>query len=64
MTGSFAPALALCNEYLIKYPGDTLFQALKFDIEEKHRQSVSARIAETDRAVEAEPDLGPSRKYY
>ena len=30
---------------------------MKWDIEEKQRQAISARIAETDRRVEAEPDL-------
>ena len=53
----FPQALAVCNEYLAKFPGDTLFQALKFDVEEKQRQAMSARIAEIDRNVEAEPDL-------
>jgi eukaryotic-like serine/threonine-protein kinase len=53
----FAAALAICNEFLAKFPGDTLFQALKFDVEEKQRQALSSRIAETDRIVEAEPDL-------
>ena len=53
----FSQALAICEEYLAKYPADTLLQALKWDIEEKHRQAASARIAETDRRIEAEPDL-------
>ncbi|HUA20137.1 MAG TPA: protein kinase [Bryobacteraceae bacterium] len=53
----FPQALAVCNENLAKFPGDTLFQALKFDVEEKQRQAMSARIAESDRNVEAEPDL-------
>jgi serine/threonine-protein kinase len=53
----FAQAMAICAEYLAKYPADTLLQALKWDIEEKHRQAISARIAETDRRVEVEPDL-------
>ena len=38
-------------------PGNALFQALKIDVEERHRQALSARIAETDRKVAAEPDL-------
>src|SRR5712692_375744 len=54
---NFGPALAICNEYLAKYPGHALFQALKFDVEERERQELSARIAEIDRKVEAEPDL-------
>jgi serine/threonine-protein kinase len=53
----FSAALALCDQYLAKYPGNALFQALKFDIEEKQRQELSARIAEIDRRVEAEPNL-------
>jgi len=53
----FPQALAICTEYLAKYPADTLFQALKYDVEEKQRKAMSARIAETDRSVEAEPDL-------
>ena len=54
---NYAQALATCNEYLKKYPGHALFQALKFDIEERQRQDLSARIAEIDRRVETEPDL-------
>jgi len=54
---SFAQALAIANEWLAKYPGHALFQSLKFDIEEQQRQELSARIAEIDRQVEAEPDL-------
>src|SRR5690349_23343522 len=57
MDGSFARSLALCNEFLAKHPGNALFQALKFDVEERQRQDVSARIAEIDRRVEAEADL-------
>lgn len=53
----FAQALAIVNEWLAKYPGHALFQALKFDIEEQQRQQLSARIAEIDRQLEAEPDL-------
>ncbi|HVZ35570.1 MAG TPA: protein kinase, partial [Polyangiaceae bacterium] len=54
---NFTQALAIANEWLAKYPGHALFQALKFDIEEQQRQEVSSRIAEIDRQVEAEPDL-------
>ena len=54
---NFQAALAICNTQLEKYPGNALFQALKFDIEEQQRQSLSERIADTDRRVEAEPDL-------
>jgi serine/threonine protein kinase len=55
--GEFAKALALCEQYLGKYPEHALFKALKFDIEEKQRQELSTRIAEIDRQVEAEPNL-------
>ncbi len=50
-------ALVICEEQLRKHPNYALFQALRVDIEEQRRQSLSARIAEMDRAVEAEPDL-------
>ena len=53
----FSAALAVCDQYLAKYPGHALFQAMKFDIEEKQRQELSTRIAEVDRRVEAEPNL-------
>jgi len=55
--GMFAAALSVCDQYLSKYPGHALFQAVKFDIDEKQRQELSARIAEVDRRVEAEPNL-------
>jgi serine/threonine protein kinase/cytochrome c-type biogenesis protein CcmH/NrfG len=54
---SFVQALAIADEWLTKYPGHALFQALKFDIEEQRRQELSSKIAEIDRQVEAEPDL-------
>ena len=53
----FPGALSICAEQLAKYPDNALFQALKIDVEEQHRQALSARIAETDRKVDAEPDL-------
>ncbi len=52
-----AAALAICGEFLERYPNHALFQSLKFDIEELGRQELSARIAEISRAVETEPDL-------
>ena len=52
-----AKALAICDDYLSKYPGNALFQALKFDVEEQERQDLSAFIASIDRQVEAEFDL-------
>ncbi len=54
---SFAKALSVCEQYLTKYPGNALFQALKFDVEVQQRQELSAYIAEIDRRIEAEPDL-------
>lgn len=54
---NFAPALAICQDFLAEHPGHALFQALKFDIEEQQRQELSARIAEIGRQAEAEPDL-------
>jgi len=53
----FAKAVQVCQEFLTKYPGHALFQALKFDIEEQQRQQLSAFIADVDRRLEAEPDL-------
>ncbi len=55
--GDFVEASAICRQYLSKYPGHALFQALLFDIEERQRQTLSALIAETDRRAEVEPDL-------
>jgi hypothetical protein len=53
----FARALQVCNQQLAKYPGNALFQALKFDVEEQQRQELSRFIAEVDNLIEAEPDL-------
>jgi len=54
---NFAKALAICDQFLGKFPGHALFQALKFDVEERQRQRLSSFVAEVDRQVEAEPDL-------
>jgi serine/threonine protein kinase len=54
---NFNRALTACAAYLIKYPGNAIFQALKYDVEEQQRQELSAFIASVDRRVEAEPDL-------
>jgi len=43
----FSEALAICGAEIEKYPGNALFQALKFDIEERQRQAISERSAET-----------------
>jgi tetratricopeptide (TPR) repeat protein len=55
--GNFDAALQLCSAQLARHPGQALFQALQFDVEEQRRQQFSARIAEVDRRVESEPDL-------
>ena len=54
---NFAQALHICREFLDKYPGHALFQALKFDIDEQQRQQLSGFIADIDRRLDAEPDL-------
>ena len=54
---NFAQALQICREFLDKYPGHALFQALKFDIDEQQRQQLSGFIADIDRRLDAEPDL-------
>ena len=46
---NFEAAMAVCRQYLAKYPNHALFQALKFDVEERQRQRLSQVIAETDR---------------
>ncbi len=54
---NFAKALAVCDQYLAKYPGHALFQALKFDVQVQQSQQLSAYIAEVDRRVDGEPDV-------
>jgi serine/threonine-protein kinase len=54
---NFEAAMAVCRQYLAKYPNHALFQALKFDVEERQRQRLSQVIAETDRRVDEEADL-------
>jgi serine/threonine-protein kinase len=54
---NFEAASATCRQYLAKYPNHALFQALQFDVEERKRQKLSGVIADTDRRVDAEPDL-------
>ncbi|MGA8270400.1 MAG: protein kinase [Candidatus Sulfotelmatobacter sp.] len=54
---NFGKAMAACEAYLIKYPNNAIFQALRYDIEEQQRQELSAFIASVDRQVETEPDL-------
>jgi serine/threonine-protein kinase len=54
---NFPKALALCDQFLAKYPRHPLFKALKYDVQAQQRQALSAYIADIDRRVEAEPDL-------
>jgi eukaryotic-like serine/threonine-protein kinase len=54
---NFAKALALCEDFQKKSPGDPIFQALKLEVEEQQRQEQSAFIAEVARREEGEPDL-------
>jgi hypothetical protein len=54
---NYPAGLAICSAQLARYPDNALFQALKLDIEEHQRQAVSVRVAEAERALEAEPDL-------
>jgi serine/threonine-protein kinase len=54
---NFTRALAVCQAYLVKYPANAIFQALRYDIEEQQRQELSAFIASVDRQVEGEQDL-------
>jgi serine/threonine-protein kinase len=39
--GNYEAALETCRQSLSKYPNHALFQALKFDIEERQRQALS-----------------------
>jgi serine/threonine-protein kinase len=59
---SIGQALAICEEYLRKHPGDPRFQALKLEAEEVQREEQSAAIAEVSRRVDAEPDLEQKHK--
>jgi serine/threonine protein kinase len=54
---NFRKASDVCQTYLAKYPGNAIFQALRYDVEEQQRQELSAFVASVDRQVEAEPDL-------
>jgi eukaryotic-like serine/threonine-protein kinase len=54
---NLARALEICEEFLGRYPGDPVFQALKLEAVELRRQELSEFIAETGRRVDAEPDL-------
>ena len=54
---NFSRALEICDEYVTRYPGDAIFQALKLEAVEQGRQELSSYIAEIGRRVDAEPDL-------
>jgi serine/threonine protein kinase len=54
---NYALALKICDQHLVRYPNQALFQAMKFDIEGQQRQQLSAFIADVDRRLEAEGDL-------
>ena len=54
---NFQAALALCTEHLARYPHDGAFQALKIQIEDAERQTISSYIAEVTKNADAEPDL-------
>ena len=53
----FSEALGVCNQWLAKYPNHALFQALRYDIEQRQRQKLSSYIAEVDRRLDVEKDL-------
>jgi serine/threonine-protein kinase len=50
-------ALEICSDFLNRYPGDALFQALKLEAAERRRQEYSAFIADVARRADAEADL-------
>ena len=50
-------ALEICKEFLKKYPGDPMFQALQLEAEEQRRQEQSSFIAEVSRRADSERDL-------
>jgi serine/threonine protein kinase/Tfp pilus assembly protein PilF len=54
---NFSRALEICDEFIVKYPADAVFQALKLEVLEQQRQELSAYIADVGRRVDAEQDL-------
>ncbi len=58
--GNLAAALGICDEVLKEFPGNVVFQSLKYDIEEASREEISTYIAKVEKEVAAERDL--SRK--
>ena len=58
--GNLAAALGICDDVLKEFPGNVVFQSLKYDIEEASREEISTYIAKVEKEVAAERDL--SRK--
>lgn len=56
-SGNYQAALAICTEFLEKYPQHAIFQSLLLDAEDRQRQEISANVARVSREVETEPDL-------
>ena len=56
--GDFGSVIAICNEYLPRYPGNKLLLTLRGRVIEQGRQSLPAVIAEFDRQLDEEKDLG------
>jgi len=54
--GDLDAAMAVCRQYLAKYPNHPLFEALQSEVEERQRQKLP-HIAAVDRRVEEEADL-------
>src|SRR5579883_2378421 len=57
-SGDFRGALERCDQMLVRFPGHALFRALKLDIENADRQRTAQLIAQTERRLAAESDLG------
>ncbi|WP_254063757.1 protein kinase [Granulicella sp. S190] len=55
--GDYAITAELCDRFLERFPQHTLFKALKFDVDQRRRRSISARLIKIEEAVENEPDL-------
>ena len=53
----YGKALKICDDILGKYPGQALFQAVKFDIEEQQRQQLSAFDRRCGSPIGIERDL-------
>lgn len=55
--GDFGSVLAILNEYVPRYPGNSRLQRLRQEMIEQGRQMLPAVIAEVDRQLDQEPDL-------